>query len=125
MPPRDLTGWDGVVVAFGPPWTHRQDLGFEVNRARKGGRAVPRISYFLGISIYMYRGDHGPPHFHARYGGSKASISIADLSLVAGSLPPRALGLVTEWAALHQAELRVAWEKAMNHEEPGEIAPLE
>jgi len=56
---------------------------------------VPKLSEFFGIAISMYWGDHGPPHFHARYGGQKASIAIADLSVVAGSLPPRALELAS------------------------------
>lgn len=60
---------------------------------------MPKLSEFFGIAIYMYWGDHGPPHFHARYGGEKASIAIADLSVVAGGLSPRALGLVVEWAS--------------------------
>jgi len=29
---------------------------------------VPRIAYFLGISIYLYLDDHGTPHCHAMYG---------------------------------------------------------
>ena len=86
---------------------------------------MPRLSEFFGISIYMYWGDHGPPHFHARYSGHKASVAIEGLSPMAGSLPPRALGLVMEWAALHQDELRAAWERAANHQPPGTIAPLE
>ena len=86
---------------------------------------MPRLSEFLGISIYMYWGDHGPPHFHARYSGHKASVAIEELSLLAGSLPPRALGLVMEWAALHQEELRAAWKKAAKNEPTGTIRPLE
>jgi hypothetical protein len=58
---------------------------------------LPKLSEFFGISVYMYWGDHGPPHFHARYSGEKASIGIDDLSVLAGKLSPRALGLVMEW----------------------------
>jgi hypothetical protein len=86
---------------------------------------VPRISEFFGISIYMYWGDHGPPHFHARYSGDKASITVDGRSVLAGNLPPRALGLVMEWAALHEDELRAAWRRAARNEAPGTIAPLE
>ena len=32
---------------------------------------VPEISKFLGIVIAMYFKDHGPPHFHAKYGGKE------------------------------------------------------
>ena len=85
---------------------------------------MPKLSEFFGISVYMYWGDHGPPHFHARYSGEKASIGIDDLSVLAGKLSPRALGLVMEWAALHQDELREAWRKAINHEPFGTIDPL-
>lgn len=85
---------------------------------------MPKLSEFFGIVIYMYWGDHGPPHFHARYAGQKASIAIADLSVSAGSLPPRALGLVVEWAALHRGELELAWRKASSNEPVDPIEPL-
>lgn len=85
---------------------------------------MPKLSEFFGIAIYMYWGDHGPPHFHARYGGQKASIAVGDLSVLAGSLPPRALGLVVEWGALHQEELEAAWRKASRNETLDAIEPL-
>lgn len=85
---------------------------------------MPKLSEFFGIAIYMYWGDHGPPHFHARYGGEKASITISDLSILAGRLPPRALGLVIEWAALHRTEPEDAWRKASDNEPLDPIEPL-
>ena len=85
---------------------------------------MPKLSEFFGIAIYMYWGDHGPPHFHARYGGEKASISIEDLSVLAGGLSPRALGLVIEWASLHRVELEDAWRRASNNEPLDPIEPL-
>ena len=85
---------------------------------------MPKLSEFFGIVIYMYWGDHGPPHFHARYGGEKASIVIDDLSVLAGGLPPRALGLVVEWGALHKNELELAWQKASENEPVDPIEPL-
>jgi hypothetical protein len=36
-----------------------------------------------------------------------------NLSLFAGWLPPRALGLVIEWATLHRDELLDDWDKAV------------
>jgi len=72
----------------------------------------------------MYFGDHQPPHFHARYAGHSAKIDIDTLAIIDGKLPARALGLVTEWAALHQQELRDAFQKAANLEAPGKIEPL-
>jgi hypothetical protein len=63
---------------------------------------VPEISRFFGIVIAMFYGDHLPPHFHARYGEHRAIIEIESGTVLTGRLPPRVLGLVTEWAAKHQ-----------------------
>ena len=65
---------------------------------------MPELSRFLGIIITMYYNDHPPPHFHARYNEQKAIIDIQTLSILEGKLSPRILGLVVEWAALHQTE---------------------
>ena len=70
---------------------------------------MPELSRFFGIVIAMYYDDHLPPHFHATYGSERAEFSIDPIGLLKGSLSPRALALVTEWAAMHQVELRKAW----------------
>lgn len=46
------------------------------------------------------------------------------LSILTGSLPPRALGLVMEWAVLHKAELQTDWDNAINHQPLNKIPPL-
>ncbi len=86
---------------------------------------MPRISFFYGITIWMYwnEGVHARPHFHARYAGQAASIDFAG-ELIAGSLPRRALALVAEWAALHQDELLANWERARREEPLQPIDPL-
>ena len=45
---------------------------------------VPRISDFYGIAIYMDYRDHAPPHFHAIYGESEATISIETAEVLEG-----------------------------------------
>ena len=85
---------------------------------------MPEISRFYGIVVQMYFGDHPPPHFHARYAGQKVKIDIDALAAIEGKLPARALGLVIEWAALHQDELRSAFGRVVNMEPPGKIEPL-
>ncbi len=85
---------------------------------------MPRISEFYGIVIEMYWSDHNPRHFHAKYGEHRSEIDIRTLGLLRGRLPAKAMGLVTEWATLHQEELLVLWERARNHEPRGRIAPL-
>ena len=76
------------------------------------------------VVVAMFYADHGLPHFHARYGGDKAAISIAGLRILEGSLPPRALGLVMEWAAQHREQLMQDWEKARSGQPPDKIEPL-
>jgi hypothetical protein len=70
---------------------------------------MPELSRFLGIIITMYFRDHHPPHFYVKYENYRAVISIENLLLIEGKLPPRVLGLVIEWAELHQQELKNNW----------------
>jgi len=85
---------------------------------------VPTISEFFGISIRIFYRDHDAPHFHAYYGSDEASVRIRDLVVVAGSLPPRALGLVIEWATIHRAELEHDWACARAGRPLDPIPPL-
>ncbi len=86
---------------------------------------MPEISRFLGMIIAMYYQEHNPPHFHVRYNEHRAAFSIIDLALLKGKLPPKVLGLVMEWASLHQQELLVNWNLAKEFHELHPIAPLE
>jgi hypothetical protein len=64
----------------------------------------------------MFYRDHNPPHFHAVYADK--------LELISGYLPPRVLGLVIEWTALHRKELSDNWERAKRQEPLKSIEPL-
>lgn len=68
----------------------------------------------------MYYDEHNPPHFHVIYNEYRAAVGIRALQLIDGKLPPRVLGLVVEWAGLHQAELLEMWETQSFHK----IEPL-
>ena len=78
---------------------------------------MPEISRFYGIVIYVFYREHQPPHFHAAYGEYEGLIAIDTLAVLFGHLPPRALGLVIEWATIHQEELKKVWRQAMQHQE--------
>ena len=86
---------------------------------------MPRISEFFGISIHMYWRDHLPPHFHAVYAEAEAAITIEHLSVLHGSLSPRVLGLVIEWATLHREELTDRWQRAQRLLPLGRVDPLQ
>jgi hypothetical protein len=85
---------------------------------------VPEISRFFGIVIAMYHREHEPAHFHARYGGHKATVRIED-GTIEGSIGRRAEALITEWWSLHRAELAANWIRAKEQKELNPIDPLE
>ena len=85
---------------------------------------MPEISRFLGIVIGMFYSEHGAAHFHAVYGEFEASIEV-ESGTVHGELPPRALRLVLEWAALHKEELLNDWQLARQGQPLKPIDPLE
>ena len=86
---------------------------------------MPQISRFFGIIISMFYDEHNPPHFHATYGEYTAEIGIHDFNILVGKLPSRVLGLVVEWASLHQSELQENWKRIEEGEKIEKISPLE
>lgn len=86
---------------------------------------MPTISYFFGISIRMYYNDHLPPHFHAIYGDDELIVGISPIAVLQGQAKSRVRSLVVEWAALHQQELLLNWERCRNAQAPERVEPLE
>ena len=89
---------------------------------------MPTISMFYGILVSIFFEDndrHHLPHIHVRYSGEKASIAIADGSLLAGSFPAPQMKMVQAWIEIHKDELYADWELAASGEEPFRIAPLQ
>ena len=72
----------------------------------------------------MYYEDHPPPHFHVRYGRDRAILEMEGNRVLRGIVPPRVLGLVTEWAAQHRAQLEENWRLARAQAPLNRIAPL-
>lgn len=54
---------------------------------------------FSNCKIYIYPGDHSPPHFHIRGPDSRASIDMVSLEVIAGKASRKDLADVREWAA--------------------------
>jgi hypothetical protein len=86
---------------------------------------MPCVCRFFGIVIYIYCDDHAPPHFHAKYSGTEALYEIETLRIYRGRIPPRAHGLVLEWADKHRTELIENWQRAQQHHEIVPIEPLD
>ena len=102
--------------------------------ARGGGPAVPAVPAIRfradpvggsgraggrSTGIVPSLSATGQSYFHATYGGREVKVRIADLSVMAGGLNARAMGLVIEWATQHRAALRENWDRA------GQRQPLE
>ncbi len=85
---------------------------------------MPEVCRFFGIIVSLFYNDHQPPHFHVRYGEQKAIVAIDSLTVLSGYLSPRVLGLVVEWASLHQDELRENWELTRKQKPLKKIKPL-
>ncbi len=85
---------------------------------------MPRISEFYGVVIAMYYREHGVAHFHATYAGETVVVSIETGEVLAGTVAPRALRMVQEWAGLHRGELRVNWDRAREEGPLERIDPL-
>jgi hypothetical protein len=86
---------------------------------------MPEICRFYGIIIKLFYNEHNPPHFHAQYGNDEVLIEIQTLAVFAGKIPPRALGLVMEWAAQHQDELLQLWSDAREMRSLHNVEPLQ
>ena len=84
---------------------------------------MPVIARFYGLVIKMYfqQSEHNPPHFHAIYGEYIGVIDMSTLEMFEGDLPPKALAMVQEWAAIHADALRTIW----NTQEFLQLPPLE
>ncbi len=73
----------------------------------------------------MHWREHGPPHFHAEYGGAEAAIVIRTLEMRDGRIPAGAYRLVARWASARQAELLADWDLSQRRLPLRRIDPLE
>lgn len=73
---------------------------------------MPVISRFYGMIVKMFflASEHNPPHIHVVYGEYVGLIDIRTCEMLQGDLPQKALKIVQEWMALHQAALLKMWE---------------
>ncbi|MDR3468837.1 MAG: DUF4160 domain-containing protein [Xanthobacteraceae bacterium] len=56
-------------------------------------------SNLSNCKIYIYPGDHNPPHFHLRGPDSNALVDIGTLEVIKGKASKRDLEEATAWAA--------------------------
>jgi hypothetical protein len=85
--------------------------------------ALPTVSRFFGIVVFLNYNDHTPPHFHARYGDDEVTVEIHG-GAVTGTMSKRALRLVLEWAEIHEEALMRNWTLARERRPLEQIPPL-
>ncbi|MFQ5785515.1 MAG: DUF4160 domain-containing protein [Alphaproteobacteria bacterium] len=70
---------------------------------------MPDIADFGAFRIKIYFGDHNPPHFHVIAPDFAARVTIDDLAIIDGSLPPGVLRRIHRWAAANTDLLTAKW----------------
>lgn len=60
---------------------------------------MPKVDTFNGIKIYLYNGDHRPPHIHAIYNEFEILIVIETGNIYAGNMPNKQLKQIFDWLA--------------------------
>ena len=118
-----------TVLSLGA-WGHLNNLDFNSlefegirNKAGRYGGTYAHKDIAFEFESWL-NPEFNPPLFHVRYEDFRAIDGIDRLELREGSLPPRVLGLVMEWAELHQTELRENWTTLAAEGNFRRIAPL-
>lgn len=72
---------------------------------------MPVVHSIDSIKIKLYFFDHLPPHFHAEYNEYEVLIHLNTMEVLGGSLPPKEIKKVLNWARVNQAFLTEKWEE--------------
>ena len=84
---------------------------------------MPSISKFYDITIYMYKDDHNPPHFHALCSGMDCIVDI-NSAKAKGKFPKDKKKIVEAWATIHRDELLDNWDLLARESRVNDIEPL-
>ena len=88
---------------------------------------MPTISMFYGIIVRLYFMDnkqHHTPHIHVIYQEHEVVVSIADGSVIDGSIPGNKMKLLIAWMEIHHDEIVADWDLAISGQEIYKIEPL-
>lgn len=58
---------------------------------------MPILEIINGLKLYVYNGEHRPPHIYAVYNEYEVLIEIESKNIYAGDLPNKQLKLVFDW----------------------------
>jgi hypothetical protein len=73
---------------------------------------------------YTDKMKHHHPHIHVKYNEFEAVFTIDEGKMIKGILPKSKTKLVQAWIEIHQSELTINWQLAVNKQQPQKIEPL-
>lgn len=76
---------------------------------------MPCLAKINGIKICVYSNDHVPPHIHAIFGEHEALISIREIQVFQGSLPPNKSRNALDFVRENQVHLLEVFYKLNPH----------
>jgi|TARA_R110002012_G_scaffold186478_3_gene353176 hypothetical protein len=71
---------------------------------------MPTIEDFGSFKIYMYFGDHNPPHIHVIGSDFAAKIRISDAEIFTGQLPGKIGKQACNYVVTHKVRLMAIWQ---------------
>jgi hypothetical protein len=74
-----------------------------------GGKPVPRVASLTNVAVFVYAGDHAPPHFHVLGPDTDAVIDIRSLRVTRGTYTRRDLAEAIAWARKNRRLLLTKW----------------
>jgi hypothetical protein len=83
-----------------------------------------KLAGFSGFQFGCTTTITNPPHFDAFYAGHEVEVGIDPVDVLEGGLSRRAIGMVLEWVAAHQQELKENWRFLNAEQLPNRIEPL-
>ena len=72
---------------------------------------MPTIEDFGNFKIYMYFGDHNPPHVHVVGPDFSAKIRIEDADIFVGDLPGKIAKQASAYVVTHKERLMTIWQE--------------
>lgn len=71
---------------------------------------MPVVALVAGVKIYMYRQDHNPPYFHAKYSGKEEVFNLEGETMK-GSIGEKKRKKIRKWAKENKDLLQDKWDQ--------------
>lgn len=76
---------------------------------------MPRVASLTNVAVFVYAGDHAPPHFHVLGPDTDAVIDVRSLRVTRGTYTRRDLAEAIAWAGNNRRLLLAKWRELNAH----------